>query len=75
MQGKDKFLINFDHGFPVIEYMSYLQSPGTQGQNMRPNRLSHRILKSSINTVVFVNATNDFSENFFQFLMYLDEHS
>ena len=22
-------------------YMSFLQSPGTQGQNMRPNRLSH----------------------------------
>ena len=29
---------------------------------MRPNRLSH-ILKSSMNTVLFVNATTGFSEN------------
>ena len=32
---------------------------GTQGQNMRPNRLSH-MLKSSMNTVLFVNATIGF---------------
>ena len=39
-------------------------SESTQGQNMRPNRLSH-ILKSSMNTVLFVNATIGFSENLF----------
>ena len=36
---------------------------GTQGQNMRPNRLSHLYIKSSMNTVLFVNATVGFSEN------------
>ena len=40
--------------------MSFLQSPGTRGQNMRRNSL-----KSSKNTVLFVNATIVFSENFF----------
>ena len=38
---------------------------GTRSQNMRPNRLSHYILKSSMNTVLFVNATIGFSENLF----------
>ena len=40
---------------------------GTQSQNMRPNRFSHYniILKSSMNTVLFVNATIGFSENLF----------
>ena len=46
---------------------------GTQGQNMRTNRLSHiyiyilyiYIYKSSMNTVLFVNATIVFSENLF----------
>ena len=38
---------------------------GTRGQNMRPNKLSHYILKSSMNTVLFVNATIGFSENLF----------
>ena len=28
-------------GFPAIDYMTYLQSPDTQGQNIRPNSLSH----------------------------------
>ena len=36
----------------------------TQDQNMRPNRLSH-IYKSSMNTVLIVNATIVFSENLF----------
>ena len=27
-------------GFLATDYMSFLQSPGTQGQNIRPNRLS-----------------------------------
>ena len=49
-------------GFPVINFVRYLQSPGTQGQNMRPNRLSHTL---SLNTVVFINATIGFSETFF----------
>ena len=44
----------------------------TQGQNMRPNRLSH-ILKSSMNTVLFVNATIGFSENLFSFLLVTSE--
>ena len=39
-------------------------SESTRGQNMRPNRLSH-ILKSSMNSVLFVNATIGFSENLF----------
>ena len=51
---------------PVIDYMSYLQSPGTQGQN-RPNRLS--IYKSSMNTVVFVNASIVLFENLFLALL------
>ena len=38
---------------------------GTRGQNMRPNRHSHYILKSSVNTVLFVNANIGFSENLF----------
>ena len=37
---------------------------GIQGQNNRPNRLNH-IQKSSMNTVLFVNATIGFSENLF----------
>ena len=37
---------------------------GTRGQNMRPNRLSHKN-KSSMNSVLFVKATIGFSENFF----------
>ena len=36
---------------------------------MRPNRLSH-IYKSSMNTVLFVNATIGFSENLFLVFMY-----
>ena len=32
---------------------------------MRRNSLSHYILKSSMNTVLFVNATIGFSENLF----------
>ena len=42
---------------------------GTRGQNMRRNRLSHYILKSSMNTVLFVNATIGFSENLFLVLI------
>ena len=47
---------------------------GTQGQNMRPNRISRiyiyiyiyiYIEKSSVNTVLFVNTTIGFSENLF----------
>ena len=35
-------------------------------QNMRPNRFSHiHIQKSSMNTVIFANATIGFSENLF----------
>ena len=38
---------------------------GTEGKNMRTNRLSHIIYKSSMNTVLFVNATIGFPENLF----------
>ena len=35
-------ICNLGSGFLATDYiMSFLQSPGTQGQNMRPNRLSH----------------------------------
>ena len=44
------------------DFMSFLQSPGTQVQNMRANRLGH---KSSMNTVLFVKTTTGFSENLF----------
>ena len=37
----------------------------TRGKNMRPNRLSHIYIKSSTNTVLFVNTTIGFSENLF----------
>ena len=43
---------------------------GTQCQNKRPNSVSH-ILKSSINTVLFVNATNCFSANIFLVKLFL----
>ena len=39
---------------------------GTQGQNMRPNVLSH-IFRSSMNTVLFVNAAIDFLKTFSSF--------
>ena len=32
---------NVGSGFLATDYMSCFQSPGTEGQNMRPNRLSH----------------------------------
>ena len=48
-----------------LTIMSFLQNSGTQGQNMRPNRLSNIYKKSSMNTVLFVNATIGFSENLF----------
>ena len=32
---------NLGSGFLATNYMSFLQSPGTQGQNMGPNRVSH----------------------------------
>ena len=34
-------ICNLGSVFLATDYMSFLQSPGTQGQNMRPNRLSH----------------------------------
>ena len=45
-------------------WLNHYHAPSTEGQNMRPNRLSH-IYKSSMNTVLFVNATIGFSENLF----------
>ena len=60
------YTVRYGFGFPVIDYMSYFQCPGTPGQNMRPNRLSHTIIqKSSMNTMVYVNETIGFSENLF----------
>ena len=55
-------ILNLASGFLATEYMSFLQSPGTYVQNMRPNRLCR---KSSMNTMLFVNATVGFSENLF----------
>ena len=34
-------ICNMDSGFLATDYMSFLQSPGIEGQNMRSNRLSH----------------------------------
>ena len=34
-------ICNLGSGFLGTDYMSFLQSPGTRDQNMRPNRLSH----------------------------------
>ena len=36
-------ICNLGSGFLAVCYMSFLQSAGTQGQNMRPKRLSHII--------------------------------
>ena len=52
-------IFNLGSGLLATDCMSFLQSPGTQGQNTRPNRLIH---KFSMNTVIFVNATIGFSE-------------
>ena len=40
-------ICNLGSGFLVADYKSFVQSPGTLGQNMKPNRLCH-ILNSSI---------------------------
>ena len=32
---------NVGSGFLATDYLSFLQSQGTEGQNTRPNRLSH----------------------------------
>ena len=32
-------ICNLDWGFQATDYMSFLQSPGTQGQNMRQKSL------------------------------------
>ena len=34
-------ICNLGSVFLATDYMSFLQNPGTQGQNIRPNRLSH----------------------------------
>ena len=34
-------ICNVGSGFLVTDCISFVQSPGTQGQNMRPNRLSY----------------------------------
>ena len=34
-------ICNVGLGFLATDYMSFLQSLGTEGQNMRPKRLSH----------------------------------
>ena len=34
-------ICNLGSGFLATDYMSFLKGPGTQGQNMRLNRLSH----------------------------------
>ena len=35
-----QMLVILVQGFLATDYMSFLQSPGTQGQNMRPNKVS-----------------------------------
>ena len=47
-------ICNLGSGFLSADFMSFVQTPRTQGQNMRPIRLSN-IYKSSMNTVIFVN--------------------
>ena len=44
----EKFALHADiwslgSGFLATDFISFLQSPGTEGRNMRPNRLSHII--------------------------------
>ena len=34
-------ICNVGSGFLAIDYMSFLQSPGTEGENTRPNTLIH----------------------------------
>ena len=34
-------ICNVGSGFLSTDYMSFLQSPGTEGQNTRPNRVNH----------------------------------
>ena len=34
-------ICNLGQGFLATDYMSFLQSPITKGQNMRPNRFTH----------------------------------
>ena len=58
-------ICNLGSGFLATDYMSLLQSPSTQGQNMTPNRLSHKYINSSMDTVLFVKATIGFSDNLF----------
>ena len=56
----------------TVPSLSGLYTTLPLGQNMRPNRLSHiyiYIYKSSMNTVLFVNATIGFSENLFLVMM------
>ena len=35
-------ICNLGCGFLETDYMSFVQSPGTQAQNMRPNRLNNK---------------------------------
>ena len=41
-------ICNVGRGFLATDYMSFLQSPGTEGQNLRPNRLSHKLINDLI---------------------------
>ena len=54
---------NLGSGYLATDYMSFLQIPGTEGQNMRLKQAES--YKSSMNTVLFVNATIGFSKNLF----------
>ena len=42
-EGKQIYAVicNLGSGFLATDYMCFLQSPGIEGQNMRPNRLSN----------------------------------
>ena len=41
-------ICNLGSGFLATDYMSFLQSSGTEGQIMRPNRLSHIYIYRSL---------------------------
>ena len=34
-------ICNLGRGFLATDYIRFVQSPGTQGENMRPNRISY----------------------------------
>ena len=56
-------ICNLVSGFMATDYMSFHHCPGTQGQNMRTNRLCH--IYKSMNNVLFVTLLLFFLKTFF----------